>query len=234
MSDTTVPGPWVTHPPVDRFRIDTPSGNAALSPESAQLEEPVVQESTEQASAPQEQAATSVKVDLSDSEEQVAGEGESDVEGFWSPISPRESAPAPTETMTAPPSVPPVSAVPPPPMQPPSVPQAPASVVNLAESSSSLPEPVSVPRKKERLSFQAVSSEDPFPALSSRNPPARSSQARLHSAEPRTASEEQRQIDRALEESLAAEEQLQKRRPRGCRLRRRRRPGPTWMRTRIW
>ena len=69
MSDTTMPGPWVPHPPVDRFRIDTPSVNAALSQESVQLEDPGVREPAEQASASQEQAVTSVKVDLSDSEE---------------------------------------------------------------------------------------------------------------------------------------------------------------------
>ena len=153
---------------------------------------------------------TSVKVDLSDSEEQVAQEGESDVEGFWSPISSRESAPAPGETVTAPPAVPPVFASPPPPVPPPSVPKSAASVVNLAESSSTLPEPVPGPRKKERLSFNTSPVEDPFPALPTRNPPARASQARVHSAEPRSASEEQRQVDKALPESLAAAGQLPK------------------------
>ena len=69
MSDTTVQGPWVNRPSVDRFRIDTPSVTAALSQASLQPEESGVQEPPVQAEAAPEPAVTSVKVDLSDSEE---------------------------------------------------------------------------------------------------------------------------------------------------------------------
>ena len=54
---------------MDRFRIDTPSVNAALSQASVQPEDPGTQEPVGQAEVSQEPVVTSVKVDLSDSEE---------------------------------------------------------------------------------------------------------------------------------------------------------------------
>ena len=142
--------------------------------------------------------------------EQATGEQEGDevapsepgVSEQASPISPRA---APEVVVSAPPPVPTPARSAPPPKAPSVIFKGPLKdLVNLADSASSVPQPVPRPSAVKSAGQQSKPKASvEFPSLPGSKPPTRTALGQVRPEEPRTASEEGRQLAQALRESLS-------------------------------